>query len=148
MLKTKKFNIRVLPLGMVLGTLAIAIGLVQHAMGHPSPAGTVAATKIGVISLEQAIVATNEGQKEYSQLQQQFAPRQTEMKAREDEITKMQSSLKADASKLSEADRNTRVKEIETKQRDFNRNMQQARNDAQQAEQQLFAKLSPKMMNV
>lgn len=148
MFKTKKFNTHILPIGLALGILALAAGLVQRAAAHPSPAGAAAPAKVGVVSLEEAIIATNDGKKEYSQLQQQFAPRQAEMKAMQDEITTMQTSLKAEAGKLSDADRNARVKKIEAKEKEFNRHMDLARNDAQQAEQQLFARLSPKMMGV
>src|ERR1700682_2739338 len=59
-----------------------------------------AGPKVGIVSIQDAITATNEGQKEAAALQTRFGGRQNALKAQNDEIVALQSDLQAKGDKL------------------------------------------------
>jgi len=135
-------------LALVLGigcSLFIA-AMSQRASAHPAP--DAAPLKIGAVNLQWIILSTDEGKKETQALQQQFLPQTNELKTLEAEIIKMQKDLKDQASKLSEADRTTRVHAIETKEAKYNRHKEETLREVQEAEQRMYGRLSGKMIQV
>jgi len=57
-----------------------------------APAGP---TKIGIIAFQPAVFGTNEGQRDSAQLRQKFDPKQAQLKALNDEIESLTTSLKS-----------------------------------------------------
>jgi outer membrane protein len=116
------------------------------AAAAPSPTGT----KIATINIEQAIFASNEGQREFETLSKKLEPKQTELKSMNDELESLKKQLNVQGVKLSEDARTTLVNQISQKQKLFDRNMQDARDDmqAQQNEiaQKILQKMAPLMM--
>ena len=117
-----------------------------------APAATSAAgpagTRIGIISIQDAIFATNEGKKEYDALQQRFSPKQNELKSQNDEVENLKKQLQAQGDKLSEDEKNTRVRSLEVKQKSLQRNYEDAQAEYQQASQEVVNRIGAKMMNV
>ena len=102
----------------------------------PSAAGstpdtTAASTsnRIGTINIEQAIFASNEGQRDFEALSKKLEPKQTELKGMNDEVESLKKQLTND--KLNEDSRATLVKQVEDKQKKLERSVQDARDDAQ-----------------
>jgi outer membrane protein len=116
------------------------------AAAAPSPTGT----KIATINIEQAIFASNEGQRDFETLSKKLEPKQTELKTMNDELESLKKQLNVQEGKLSEEARTTLVNQISQKQKLFDRNMQDARDDmqAQQNEiaQKILQKMAPLMM--
>jgi Skp family chaperone for outer membrane proteins len=112
----------------------------------PSPTGT----KIATINIEQAIFASNEGQRDFETLSKKLEPKQTELKSLNEELDSLKKQLNVQEGKLSEEARTTLVGQISQKQKVFDRNMQDARDDmqAQQNEiaQKILQKMAPLMM--
>lgn len=120
------------------------------ALGQATGAGAAssAPTKVGVAGIQQAIANTNEGKKEIDALQQKFAPKQTELKALSDEVETLKKQLAAQGDKLSEEERNNRVRALETKQKTLERNAEDAEGEFQRAMQEVFNRLGSKMLPV
>ena len=78
-------------------------------------------TKVGTINIEQAIFASNEGQREFQELTKKFAPKQDELKGKADEIDSLKKQLNAQQDKLNDEAKDKLVKQIETKQKSFER---------------------------
>lgn len=112
--------------------------------GAGSTAGAPPA-KIGVVSIQEAIFATNEGQKEAEALQQRFSPKQSSLKAQNDEIEKLNAQLQAQGDKLSEEERAKRVKEMTEKRKTLQRSIEDSQAEFQQAEQEIMNRLGQKM---
>jgi len=115
-----------------------------------SPASTPAVTtstgtKVGTINLEQAIFASNEGQKEFEALSKKLEPKQTELKAQNDELESLKKQLNTQGEKLNDESRGTLVKQIETKQKSLDRSVQDAREDAQNQQNEIAQKILQKM---
>src|SRR5580700_3433188 len=93
-------------------------------------------TKVGTINIEQAIFLSNQGQRDFAELSKKFEPKQNDLKGKADEIDSLKKQLNAQQDKLNDASREKLVKDIETKQKSFDRSTQDAQEDfqAQQGE--------------
>jgi outer membrane protein len=121
---------------------APATGSAPAASAPDSPSAAAAAaskatgTRVGTINIEQAIFLSNQGQRDFAELSKKFEPKQNELKIKSDEIDSLKKQLSAQQDKLNEASRDKLVKDIETKQKSFDRSTQDAQEDfqAQQGE--------------
>lgn len=116
--------------------------------GAPNAAPAPVGTKIGIVNIQDAIIATNEGKKEFDALQQRFAPKQNDLKALNDEVEKMKADLQAKGDKLNEDERAKQVKLLEAKQKTLQRNFDDAQSEFQTAEQEVVNRIGQKMMAV
>src|ERR1700681_4934544 len=126
-------------------TVAAAFGLSTLLTTTAVAQGTV---KVGIVSIQDAITNTNEGQKESQALQNRFGARQNALKAQNDEIVALQADLQAKGDKLNDEERATRVKTITDKQKVLQRNGEDFQAEVQQAEQDVLNRLGKKMMDV
>jgi outer membrane protein len=117
------------------------------AAGAPAPATAPPAggTRIGTINVEQAIFATNEGQRDFEALSKKLEPKQTELKNQSDEIESLKKQLNTQGEKLNDETRGTLVKQVEQKQKSFERAMQDARDDAQNQQNEIAQRILQKM---
>jgi len=122
--------------------------------GSGSPAAAPAAapvatnatgTKIGTLSVEQAIFATNEGQRDFEALSKKLEPKQAELKNANDEIEGLKKQLNTQGEKLNEQTRSGLVKQIEQKQKSLDRSVQDARDDAQNQQNEIAQRILQKM---
>lgn len=133
---------RVLAFALCLALSAPVISIAQTAAG--SPAGD----KVAIVNIQQAIANTNEGKKELEALQQKFSPRQTALQTQNDEVENLKKQLDAQGSKLSDEERNNRVKTATDKQKALQRDYEDFQNDVQQSEQEILNRLGKKMLDV
>ena len=137
-------NTRVL---ILTAALSLGVSATAHAQA-PAAAAPAAETKVGIVSIQDAIANTNEGKKELDALQQKFAPRQTALQAQNDEVENLKKQLQAQGDKLSEEERNNRVRVASEKQKTLQRNAEDFQNEVQQAEQEILNRLGKKMLIV
>jgi len=116
------------------------------ASSTPIATGTV--SKIGTINIEQAVVGTNEGQRDFEALRKKLEPKQNELKGQNDELENLQKQLQTQGDKLNEDARATLVKQIETKKKSFDRSVQDAQEDAQNQQKEIFQRILQKMAPV
>ena len=72
--------------------------------------------KIAIIAFQQAVAATNEGQRNFAQLRVKFEPKQTQLKSESDEIDSLKKQLQDAGSTLSEPERDSRLRTIDEDQ--------------------------------
>lgn len=145
MFRSSKLNILALAVGM--STLFSAAALAQAASA-PANAPSATSTKIGIVSIQDAILATNEGKKETEALNQRFSPKQAELKTMNDEVESLKKQLQTQGDKLSEDEKNTRVRTLEAKQKSLQRSFEDAQNEYQQASQEMVNRIGSKMLTV
>lgn len=102
-------------------------------------------TKPGTINIEQAIFASNEGQRDFQELSKKFEPKQTELKSKADEIDSLKKQLSAQQDKLNDESRDKLVKQIESKQKAFDRSTQDAQEDFQNQQGEIGNRILTKM---
>ncbi len=112
-----------------------------------TPDTTVAGTggKIGTINIEQAIFASNEGQRDFEALSKKLEPKQTELKNMNDEVESLKKQLNDQGPKLNDDSRGTLVKQVEEKQKRLERSVQDARDDAQSQQNEIAQRILQKM---
>jgi len=145
-------------LSAIVGTFACAQGAAGNAAAAtpaaskpaasaPAPTGPVP-TKIGVVNIQQAIQECAEGKKEIDTLQAKFAPKQVELKTQSDDVEALKKQYQTQADKLSDDEKTSRAKAIDTKQKALQRNYEDAQAEFQQAEQDVINRIGSKMVNV
>jgi outer membrane protein len=134
-------------LSAIIGTFAFAQGAAAPAASTAAATGPVP-TKIGVVNIQQAIQECAEGKKEIDTLQQRFAPKQVELKTLSDDVEALKKQYQAQAEKLSDEEKSSRAKTIDTKQKALQRNYEDAQAEFQQAEQDVINRIGSKMVNV
>jgi outer membrane protein len=120
-----------------------AAGLAQTA-GTPAPATTPAThaaalqvipAKIAVIEYEQVTAATNEGQRALQALQKKYEPQKAQLQALQSEVESLTKQLQSAPATMSEEEKASRARTIDTKQKQLQRDGDDATN-AFQAEMQ------------
>ncbi len=134
------------PMAVAQQTTASAAAPASAASGNAAPAATT--TKIGIVHIQDAIVATEEGKKEFDALEQKFSPKQAELKALNDEVENLKKQYAAQSEKLSDDEKASRAKAIDSKQKALQRNFEDAQAEFQQAEQEVINRIGGKMMKV
>jgi outer membrane protein len=128
-------------------TTASSGGAVPNAPSSASAIPPATGTKVGTISIEGAIFGSNEGRRDIDALTNKLAPKQTELKTLSDEVDSLKKQLTTQGDKMNEDAAATLRKQIDSKQKVFERSVQDAREEAQgqQGEimQRVLAKMAP-----
>jgi len=122
----------------------------QPANSLPSAPGMASAapstgTKVGTININEAIFGSNEGRKEIEALQKKFEPKQTELKAQNDELDGLKKQFQTQSDKLNDDAKASLQKQIESKQKSFDRLVQDAQEDFGTQQQDIAKKILQKM---
>jgi outer membrane protein len=114
----------------------------------PGAIATGSGTKIGTINIEQAVIGSNEGQRDFDTLSKKLDPKRNELKAQNDELEGLQKQLQTQGDKLNEDARANLVKQIETYQTSLDRSAQDFQEDAQNQQKEIFQRILQKMAPV
>src|ERR1700733_10601196 len=115
------------------------------AASTPDATAVGASSKIGTINIEQAIFASNEGQRDFEVLSKKLEPKQTELKSMNDDVENLKKQLSTQGDKLNEDSRGALVKQVEEKQKRLERSVQDARDDAQSQQNEIAQRILQKM---
>lgn len=147
-------------LKLVLATTVVcAISALAQTSGTGSNAGSkpaaaaaaqpaaiqITGTKIGAINIEGAIFGSNEGRHEMEALQKKFEPKQSELKSQNDELEGLKKQLNTQAGSLNQDALDNLKGQIETKQKSFDRAVQDAQEDFANQQQEIAGKILQKM---
>jgi outer membrane protein len=140
---TRKLTYFVLPVALLALSAFAQTGAAANT-GAAAPAGS----KIGIINIQQAIVGTNEGQRDFGDLQKKFAPTQDKLNALNKEIEGLQNQLRTQGEKMNDDARTTLTKNIETKQKTLQREAEDAQGDFQNQQGEIANKIGGKLMDI
>jgi outer membrane protein len=149
---TSKF-LRVL-LACVVTLSFSALAQTGSATPPSSPSASAAAppaitgTKVGAINIEAAVFGCNEGNRDLEGLRKKFEPKQNELKTQNDELEGLKKQLTNTQDKLSAEALDTLKKQIESKQKLFDRSVQDAQEDFGAQQQEIFSKILQKVAPV
>jgi outer membrane protein len=131
-------------------TLASGFALSAAAQTPAAPAAAAPAgpAKIAVVAFQVAVAQTNEGQRNFADLQKKYEPKRNQLKTLNDEIESLTKALQAQGDKLSDAERASRAKTIDDKKKQLERQGEDAQNDFQQEMQELYNGLASKVYDV
>ncbi|MGO9339556.1 MAG: OmpH family outer membrane protein [Terracidiphilus sp.] len=138
---------------LVLATLLVS-GFVLGAAAQTPPAAAPAATapagptKIAVIAFQVAVAQTNEGQRNFADLQKKYLPRENALKARNDEIESLTKQLQAQGATLSEAARASQARTIDEKKKKLDRDAEDLRTEGGNEANEMYNTLASKVYDV
>src|SRR6266568_7371504 len=132
--------------------LTLASGLVLSAVAQtPSAPSAAPATapagpaQIAVIAFQVAVAQTNEGQRNFADLQKKYEPKRAQLKTLSDDVDNLTKQLQTQGDKLSDGERASRAKTIDDKKKQLQRDGEDAQNDFQQEMQQMYAGVAAKV---
>ena len=130
---------------LAAATLSGAVSLAAQA----APAGgSSASTKVGVLNVRQAIVATAEGKQASTELQGQFASRQTELENMNKQINDIRQRLQANEGKLSPEEGQRLQRQGEALAKQLQRKQEDYQEDVNASQQEVIDRIGRKMMDV
>jgi outer membrane protein len=102
--------------------------------------------KIALVAFEQAVFATNEGQKAVQDIQTKYKPKKDQIEGLSHEVDSLKKQLQSAPATLSDADRAAKMKEIDAKEKRLNHDAEDAQTayntDLQEAYGKVAAKVS------
>lgn len=143
-----------------VGTGVFALFLVTAALAQSTPAvrpattatappaASVGGVKVGIIDIQQAIIGTNEGARDFDALQKKFEPKRTELAGLNTEIESLKKQLNTQGDKLNEQARANLVQSIQDKQKTLQRQAEDAQTDYQHQQNEIAQRILQKMAPV
>jgi outer membrane protein len=120
-------------------------GAAAAAANTPPPPPQAVPAKIALIAFEQAVFATNEGQKAVQDVQKKYEPKKAQIDSLAQEVDSLKKQLQSAPATLSDEERANRLKNIDTKEKQLNRDAEDANNSYQADLQDAYAKVARKV---
>ena len=110
--------------------------------------GAVAQTAMALLNVQEAISRTGEGQKLIRQLEEKYRPTQERLGSKQNEVNRMRDQYQKGANTMSEEARRNLARDIQRAEVDLQREMEDARGEFSQEQNELFNSVGSKMMAV
>ncbi len=133
---------------VLLASAVVAVAQTQQPAAS-APAGGAHPTKIGVIQIQSALVSTKEGQKAMADFQARvYEPKKKELDRKANEIRELQDKLQRGGAAMAQSAKEDLQRNIDAKTKVYNRDMQDAQDEADQEQRKMLDELGQKMMQV
>ena len=139
---TSKLFRSILPVALLSVTALAQAGSAAPASNLPGPA------KIAIVDIQQVIVGSNEGQRDFQALQKKFEPKQVELQKLNSEVEELKKQLSTQGDKLNDDARNSLARNIDTKTKALQRALQDAQDDFQSQRNEIAQRIGQKVMEV
>lgn len=106
------------------------------------------ATKVGVINIQQAMLATKDGQKAAQELSARYEPKRKEIEAKNAEIAQLQDQFRKLQNTASEEQRSKLARDIDQKQKALQRDGEDAEAEFNQDRERTLGELGNRLMQV
>ncbi len=123
-------------------------GWIAVALAAGASAQITTNQKIGVIDMQSALVATKDGQKAAADLRAKYAPKQQEFQQRQSQLQQKQDQFRRTENTMSEEAKAKMAADIDSLERNLQRDTQDAEQDMNQDQQRIVQELGGKMMKV
>jgi len=137
---------------VLAGAVLFAISALAQTSATPASVSSAAPAasagpglKVGTINIQDAIFGSNEGRRDMDVLQKKLEPKQNELKGQNDELEALKKQLNTQASSLNEDALATLKKQIESKQKVFDRALQDFQEDGGNQQQEIATRILSKM---
>ncbi|MFC6645885.1 OmpH family outer membrane protein [Granulicella cerasi] len=136
---------RKLVFALAAGLATSSFAFAQAPAAAPAVAPEALPAKVAIIAFEQAVVATNEGQKAFADIQKKYEPKKNAIEAQGAEVDSLKKQLQALPATTSDEERASRIKAIDTKEKSLQRDAEDAQNAYQGDIQEALGKISQKV---
>lgn len=114
----------------------------------PPPPPTAFPAKIAIVEFQEAVIATNEGQQALDVVQKKYAPKQQQLEGLNTEIEGMQKKLQNAPPTMTDSERATLTRTLDTKQKQLDLDTQDARTAYQTDLQDAYSKVAAKVHGI
>jgi outer membrane protein len=121
----------------------MALGLAAMASAQAA-----APTKVAIISVQQAILQTKDGQTASAALQAKFMPKRQQLEKKQSDIVNLQDQMKKGSATMSDEAKSKLARDIDSNQKSLQRDSEDFDADVQQEEGKIMQDLGQKMMDV
>ena len=121
---------------------ALGMAMLAHAQAASTP------TKIGIIHIQNAILATKDGQKAANDLQSKFGPTKSQIDKMQSEVAQVEDKLKKGSQTLSDDARTQLMRERDQKATALKRATEDAQAEVEQEESKIMQELGQRLMQV
>ena len=143
-------------LTMISLVAALALSLTALAQTNPAasvpggaaPATVAAPTRVGIIRIQDAIVSSNEGKRDFDVLQKKYEPKQSELQKANQKLEDDKKTFQAQGDKMNDEARVKLQKQIEQEQRELQHQAETAQTDFQGEQNDIANRIGGKMMSV
>ena len=104
--------------------------------------------KVALIAFEQAVFATNEGQRAVQDVTKKYEPRKAQIDTLAGEVDSLKKQLQSSPATLSEEERATRTRNIDTKEKQLNRDAEDAQTAYNADLQEAYGKVAQKFSGI
>jgi outer membrane protein len=117
----------------------------------PAPTAPVAVppqavpAKVAIIAFEQAVVATNEGERAVLEIQKKYEPKKNQIDALAKEVDSLKAQNQALPASMPDSERSKRLRDIDTKEKQLQRDVEDAQNAYQSDLQEAYGKVAQKV---
>jgi outer membrane protein len=118
------------------------------ALALAGAASAFAQQKLAVIDMQSALVQTRDGQKAVGELRDKYSPKDAEFQKRASDLQTKQAQYQKTSNTLSDTAKASAEREIETMQRNLQRDSDDTRADMDQDQQRVLNDLGGKMMQI
>jgi outer membrane protein len=139
---------RLLPATALALLLSVPAFSQSAAPAAPAAAAVSAATKVGIVNIQSAIVTSNEGQRDFESLQKKFDPKRQELEGLNKEIDELQKKFNTQGDKLNDEARGELLKQIDSKKKLMQRNYEDANTDIQAQQNEIANRIGQKLVGV
>ena len=115
------------------------------AASAPVTTGPGTGTKVGTINITEAIFGSNEGRRDLEALQKKYDPKTAELKSQNEELEGLKKQMSTQEGKLNDDALATLKKQIESKQKLFDRSVQDAQEEFGGHQQEIANRVLQKM---
>jgi outer membrane protein len=122
--------------------LALGITMLANAQAAPTP------TKVGIIHIQNAILATKEGQKAANDLQSKFGPTKAQIDKMQSDVLAVEDKLKKGSQTLSDDARQQLMRDRDQKATALKRATEDAQAEVEQEEGKIMQELGQRVMQV
>jgi Skp family chaperone for outer membrane proteins len=132
----------------MMTTVAIAQTAAPQAAApaaQAAPAPQAVPSKIALISFEQAVFATNEGQRAVQDVQKKYEPKKAQIETLNQEVDGLKKGLQSAPATLTDEERASRLRAIDTKEKALNRDAEEASQAYQADLQESYGKVAQKV---
>ena len=125
----------------------LAFSLVSLAAYAQAPAASVAPpVKVGIIRMQDAILGTNEGKRDFQTLEGKYQPKQAELQKAGQQLDTDKKTLAAQGDKMNDEAKAQLQKQIDKEQRDLQTQLEAAQQDFQGEQNDIYNRIGQKFM--
>jgi len=144
----KKQKLALFAVAALMASATFAQTTASAPAAPPASATGHVPTKVGIIQAQSALVSTKDGQKAMQEFQAKLEPRKKDLERKAAEIRELQDKLQRGGAAMAEAAKLDLTRAIDSKTKAYNRDMQDAQDEADQEQRKLLDELSGKMTQV